>query len=293
LQALILFGCMGGFDHAAAPREVPLWTRAGVHAFAAMLTLVLRDAYRIAEGWSARRALNDIIAITVTVSLCQLFAMALIGAGVIAPHWIFSTDRAVVMALSILPALFIFRLGLGLDGDSRLQEPIGTLSVAELRRDFTRFQTRVRTRNLSEVGVWGLGALGAALYLLFNPDLGDKLIHWCWPLGQVVVSWYLLTHASARPMPELAPFPTLVSCYRTEIARQRRHVQMIWWWYLWPLCIGVGLPFFRRAMEGAAFIALGLLCVALVCGFVARFTAERARDFKEEMDVLSAVQERP
>ncbi len=292
LQALILFGCMGGFDLSQLPRDVPLWARAALPSLVAIAILVLRDAYRTVDGWSAGRALRDILAITAAVLLCQLIAMALAGAGMISPHWVFSPNRAVVAVLSILPALFVFRLGLGLDGDSRLQEPLGTLSAAELRSDYARFRTRVRTRNLLEVSIFGLGACGGALFLIFTPGIGDRAIEWCWPAGQLMVSWYLLSGASARAMPDHAPFATLVAFYTREIARQRRHVRVIWWWYLWPLCIGVGLPALARASESPAFGALGLGSIALVVGFVAWFTRNRARDFQEEMDILSAVEER-
>lgn len=292
VQSLIIFGCMGGFDVASAPREVPFWARAAIPAAAAMFTLVLRDAYRGVDGWSAGRAFRDILAVVGIVALYQFIAMALVGAGVTSPAWLFAPRGVVVMALAILPALFVFRLGLGLDGDSRLQEPARALSAAELRADYARFRTRVRTRNLLEVAIYGLGALGGALFLLFAPGMEGKVLHWAWPAGQVIVSWYLLTAASARAMPDPAPFEVLADFYHSEIARQRRHVRIIWWWYLWPLCIGVGFPAFRRAGDGLSFALLGLASCILMTAFVAWFTRNRARDFQEEMDVLSAVRER-
>jgi hypothetical protein len=293
VQALIIFGCMGGFDVAGGPRDVPPWARAAIPATAAMLTLILRDAYRTVDGWSAGRALKDILAVIGVVVFCQLTAMALVGAGMASSAWVFAPRGVVVMVLAILPALFVFRLSLGLDGDSRLQEPAGALSAAELRADYARFRSRVRTRNLLEVGIYGIGALGGALFLILAPGMEGKLLHWCWPVGQVIVSWYLLTAASARPMPDQAPFTVLAAFYLAEIARQRRHVQIIWWWYLWPLCIGVGLPAFRRASDSLPFALLGLASCVLVTAFVAWFAASRARDFQEEMENLSSAQERP
>jgi hypothetical protein len=93
-------------------------------------------------------------------------------------------------------------------------------------------------------------------------------------------------------MPDQASFTGLTAFYLTEIARQRRHVRVIWWWYLWPLCIGVGLPAFGRAAESLPFAVLGFASCALVIAFVAWFTADRARDFQDEMVILSSVEER-
>ncbi len=292
VQTLILFGCMGGFEIAGAPRDVPLWLRAAIPTTAAMLILILRDAYRRVDGWSAGRALRDIFSAVGVVAFCQLIAMALAAAGLASPGWVFAPSRVLVMGLAILPALFVFRLGLGLDGDSRLQEPAGALSAAELRADYARFRVRVRSRNLLEVGIYGLGALGGALFLSFAPGMEGKVLHWSWPLGQALVSWYLLTAASARSMPGEGPFAVLAAFYHKEIARQRRHVRIIWWWYLWPLCIGVGLPAFRRAGDSLSFALLGFASCALVTAFVAWFTANRARDFQDEMNNLASVQER-
>jgi hypothetical protein len=294
LQALVIFGCMGGFgDMTETARDVPLWARAAVLVFFAMLTLVLRDAYRGVDGWSAGRALRDILAVSAVVAVCQLIAAALAAAGVVSPQWIFGPQRAVVIVIAALPTLFVFRLGLGLDGDSRLQEPPGALSAAELRADYERFKTRVRTRNLLEVSIYGLGAATGALFLIFAQGLTHTTVGWCWVGGQCVVSWYLLTKGSADPMPEPAPFAHLAARYRAEIARQRRLVRVIWWWYLWPLCIGAGLPSIARASDNLAFGALGLACIALAIGLVAWFTQSRAQDFKEEMDILDTVRERP
>ncbi len=293
VQALILFGCMGGFDVSSAPRDVPPWARAAVPATAAVMILLLRDAYRTVDGWSAGRAFKDILAAVGVVALCQLIAMGLAGVGAASPAWVFSANRAVVAALSVLPALFVFRLGLGLDGDSRLQEPAGALSAVELRADYARFRVRVRTRNLLEVGIYGLGALGGAVFLILAPGTEGKALYWSWPLGQMIISWYLLTAASARAMPDQAPFAALAAFYVTEIARQRRHVRLVWWWYLWPLCIGVGIPAFRRAGDSLLFALLGFASCALVTAFVAWFTAGRARDFQDEMDNLSSARERP
>jgi hypothetical protein len=201
-------------------------------------------------------------------------------------------QRLVVMAISILPTLFVIRLGLGLEGDSRLQEPAGALSAGELRADYVRFATRVRTRNLLEIAIFGGMAVAGAVFLIFAQGLANTAMGWCWFSGQMFVCWYLFTQASARGMPAQAPFAALVEFYRTEIARQRRLVRFIWWWYLWPLCIGVGLPFIARAAEHGAYIALGLVCIALPVTLVAKFGRDRARDFTDEMNVLSGLAER-
>ncbi len=293
LEAVILFGCMGGFGNLTEiDREVPMWARAALPATLALLSLVLRDAYRAVEGWSAGRAFADVMAVSAVIGLWQLGAAALAAGGIISADWLFMAQRLVVMAISILPTLFVIRLGLGLDGDSRLQEPTGALTVGELRADYARFATRVRTRNLLEIAIFGGMALAGAVFLLFAQGLANTALGWCWFAGQMFVCWYLFTQASARPIPVEAAFVALVAFYRTEIARQRRLVRFIWWWYLWPLCIGVGMPLIARAAEHAAYVALGLACVALPVTLVAKFGQERARAFADEMDILSALEER-
>lgn len=294
LEAVILFGCMGGFgDLTETVGDVPMWARAALPAALALLLLVLRDAYRSADGWSAGRAFRDVLSVTAVIGLWQLGAAALAAGGVISADWLFMAQRLVVMAISILPTLFVIRLGLGLDGDSRLQEPAVALSASELRADYVRFATRVRTRNLLEIAIFGGMALAGAVFLILAQGLRDTTMGWCWFSGQMFVCWYLFTQASARAMPTQAPFAALVEFYRAEIARQRHLVRFIWWWYLWPLCIGVGLPFIARAAEHGAYIVLGLACIALPVTLVAKFGQDRARDFALEMDVLAALEERP
>lgn len=294
LEAVILFGCMGGFgDLTETTRDVPMWARAAITASLALLILVLRDAYREADGWSAGRAFRDVLAVAAVISLWQLGAAALAAGGVISADWLFMAQRLVVMAISILPTLFVIRLSLGLDGDSRLQEPGGALSADELRADYVRFATRVRTRNLLEIAIFGGMAVAGAVFLIFSQGLANLALGWCWFAGQMFVCWYLFTQASARPMPGQAAFAALVEFYRTEIARQRRLVRFIWWWYLWPLYIGVGMPFIARAAEHGAYVAFGLVCIALPVTLVAKFGQDRARDFAHEMDVLAALEERP
>ncbi|MGE4064240.1 MAG: hypothetical protein AB7E79_12810 [Rhodospirillaceae bacterium] len=293
LQALILFGCMGGFGDRTLPvRDVPLWLGSIPPTVLALLTLVLRDAYRRADGWSAGRALRDIIAVSAAVAFAQIAAMALAGAGLASPQWVFSVQRVVVIAIASLPSLFVIRLGLGLEGDSRLQDTIPDISALELRSDYARFRVRTRTRNLMEAGIYLFGAALGALFLLFAPGLKSQALGWIWAGGQVIVSWYLLTRASAPAMPEHGVFAHLVAFYRREIDRQRRLVRVIWWWYLWPLVIGVGMPSIARSAESPIFGVLGTAYIALAVGLVAWFSERRAHDFKEEMDILDTVQER-
>lgn len=293
LEAVILFGCMGGFgDLTETVRDVPTWARAAIPATLAVLILVLRDAYRKVDGWSAGRAFADVTAVTAVIGLWQLGAAALATGGIISADWLFMGQRLVVMAISILPTLFVIRLGLGLDGDSRLQEPAGALTADELRADYVRFATRVRTRNLLEIAIFGGMAVAGAVFLIFAQGLANAALGWCWFAGQMFVCWYLFTQASARPIPAGAPFATTVALYRTEIGRQRRLVRFIWWWYLWPLCIGVGMPLIARSAEHGAYIALGLACIALPVTLVAKFGQDRARAFADEMDILTALEER-
>ncbi len=291
LEALILFGCMRGFDIAEAPRDVPFWARAALPTLVTMITLVLRDVYRASERWSMNRAVRDILAVVAVLTLCQGLAVGLARDGLISPAWVFPPRVLVVMSLAILPALFVIRLGIGLERDSRLDAPFGTLSATDLRADYARFRSRVRSRNLIEVGLYGIGALGAALFLSLAPSVRATFLHWAWPMGQILVSWYVLTAASARAMPEQITFAALVAFYAGEIQRQRRHVKVIWWWYLWPLCIGVGLPAFMRAAGNPSEIVRGFASCALVTGFVAWFVMARAQLLADEMDNLTHARE--
>lgn len=291
LQTLILFGCMGGFDIPSQPRDVPSWARAAIPSAVAILALVLRDAYRLHDGWSVRRAFRDVQAVVFAVAACQLIAMSLVAIGAASPAWVFAPERVVVMTISVLPTLFVIRLGLGFEQDMHRRVQMSDRSAAELRADYARFASGIGARNLLEAAVFGLIAAVSALYLAVVHGFSNALLGWCWIAGQAAVCIFVLTRASARSMPEQASFAALIEFYRAEIDRQRRFVRIMWWWYLWPLCLGAGLPALSRAAENYASAILGLASSAVVVGFVAWFTRERARRYQEEMDNLLGVRE--
>jgi hypothetical protein len=292
-QAFILFGCLGGFvtpnDPRAARIDAPSWEGAAIAAVAALIGLVLRDAYRKAEQWNVQRGVFD----TATVAACVLLSQALIAAAGSSPDWLLPPARALLFVLSALPALFVLRLVLGLDGDLRLSgSRTPELSAEALAHDYRAFEHRVRMRNLVFVAVGVFIICTGALFLwqFVNP----RPIGYSFLAGHVFVVTYIVLMGAARPMPEAIGLTAGLSHYRGELERQRRLFRFMWWWFLLPLFLGIAKQAIAPGIRGGETLraALGMAAALLLAVFVAMLNRDRARKFQAKLAMLAEFQER-
>ena len=292
-QAILLFGCLGGFVAAEGPRttavDAPRWEGAAFAAAAALIGLLLRDAYRKTEEWSATRGVFDIV----TVALCVLLSQALV-AGAASPDWLLSPTRALLFAISALPGLFVLRLVLGLDGDLRLSSVTAgdAPSADDLMRDYRAFERRVRVRNAAFVGA-GLFivATGAAfLWHFVNPPP----IGYLFVAGHTLIVAYIVLMGGARTMPQAIGLTAALTHYRGELDRQRRLFRFIWWWFLLPLFLGIAMQAIAPGIESGEMMraAFGTAVVLLLAVFVAMLNRDRARKFQAKIATLATLAER-
>ncbi len=292
-QALLLFGCLGGFVAAEDARttaiDAPRWQGAALASAAALIGLLLRDAYRKTEQWSATRGVFDIVAVT----SCVLLSQALLAVAA-SPDWLLSPARALLFAISALPGLFVLRLVLGLDGELRLSDVrAGTdLSSDLLMHDYQAFAHRVRARNHVFVAA-GLFIVTTGAAFLWHfvkpPPVGYLFL-----AGHVLVVAYIILMGAARPMPRPIGLMAALTHYRSELDRQRRLFRFMWWWFLLPLFLGIAMQAIAPGIKSGEMLraAFGTAAVLLLVVFVAMLNRDRAQKFQVKIAMLTELAER-
>lgn len=115
------------------------------------------------------------------------------------------------------------------------------MSLAEIHAIASRFQSRIRFRNLTEYVAAGLVVLtfGAVAILLPAPvaQAGAALI----ALGALYVCWKLNQLGRAASSAEMDQAASLIAFHRAELMRQREALSTVWRWYLAPFAPGVVL----------------------------------------------------
>ena len=287
-QALLLFGCLGGFvaagDLRASAIDAPRWEGAAFAATVALIGLLLRDVYRKTEQWSARRGVLDMV----TVVFCVLLSQGLVAV-VASPDWLLSPARALLFAISALPGLFVLRLVLGLDGDLRLSDAhAGTDLTADLlMHDYQAFTHRVHARNYVFVaaGLFIVTTGAAFLWHFVNPPpMGYLFV-----AGHVLVVAYILLMGAARPMPRAIDVTAALTHYRDELDRQRRLFRFMWWWFLLPLFLGIAMQAVVPGIKSGETLraAFGTAAMLLLGVFVAMLNRNRARKFQAKIAILA------
>jgi hypothetical protein len=292
-QAFLLFGCLGGFAAADGARttriDVPSWEGAALAAMVALIGLVLRDAYRKTDQWSAKRGILDIVAVV----SCVLFSQALMAVAA-SPDWLLPPARALLFAISALPGLFVLRLVLGLDGDLRLSgvRAATDLSSDLLMQDYRAFADRVRARNhvFVAAGLFIVTAGAAFLWHFVNPPP----VGYLFVAGHVLVVAYIILMGAARPMPQAAGLMAALTHYRGELDRQRRLFRFMWWWFLLPLFLGIAQQAIAPGVKSGETLraVFGTAAVLLLVIFVTMLNRDRARKFQAKIAMLSESPER-
>ena len=161
------------------------------------------------------------------------------------------------------------------------------MSMAEIHARATRFQSGIRTRNLTEyaAGLLVIGVLGWVAWQVPEPvvRLGAGLII----AGAVYVMWKLHVLASASSRAEIDQAVSLADFHRRALQRQRDALATVWRWYLAPFVPGIlvfvggttlvadtGLPLMAR-LTSFAFSA------ALVAGLFTAIAWLNARAVKQ------------
>jgi len=294
-QAIILFGCLGGFVAPADPRAsvipAPRWEAAAVAAMAGLVALLLRDAYRATERWTIQRGFFDIVTVTGCMALSQAVLAVLVTAADLSPGWLLPSIRALLFAITALPGLLVLRLVLGLDGDVRFSGAESQSSAADIVRDYREFEARVRTRNAVFIGtLLMLVAAAGFLWLFVKPPL----VGYAFLVGHLCVIAYVAAKGAARTMPAGIGFAEARAQYRRELDRQRRLFRPLLWWWLLPLFLGIAIQAVAPGIRSgeAPRIAFGIAAVLLLAIAIAMLNRDRTRKFRAKLATLAELAER-
>jgi hypothetical protein len=290
LEAFILFATLGGF-HAAwlTTGSVSAWQRALPPTLAGLAALLLRDAYRTTDRWTARRALWDIVAVTLAIAVSQACVGLLASLGAISPDWRLPSLWLYGGIFGGLMMLFILRTGVDLVSATP-SGALGSPNTQELEADYLHFQANVRFKNWTEnTALAILVALGCWLDLGARPIVAA--IGFAWNGLTLALMAYNLTRGRPKPLPSSLELPDIASFYRSELERQRRAIRFVWWWYFVPLYAGLVTNLITPGLRDnrPLLTATGVGSLALLMATIAHVNRARRRQLEDKIAELSAI----
>lgn len=238
LEAYILFASLGGFEAAWLTQgDVAAWQRALLPTGAGLLALLLRDAYRTTDRWTAGRAGWDILAVSLAIAASQLCFQRLASIGAISadwrlpPIWLYG---GTVLALMIT---FILRTGVDLVTPFPPQVMAGP-TARNLEDDYRRFAANVGFKNWTENGALAI-MIPVAFWFDWHARPVVATVGYGWIAITLALIAYNLTIGRPKPLPHGTSLPNVADFYRAELARQCRAIRFVWWWYFIPLFAGL------------------------------------------------------
>jgi len=278
----------------SGPGEDFGWMRGGLPAMAALIGLVLRDAYRlpdVSRPW--RRGLVD-IAVVIACALAVQVVLAFTQ-----PEWLIAPDGVVRSAI-VLTLLYLVRVQNPTSGvyPSRVAHG-ATLSIGDLRREVQMYEQGTRraigielaTAALVVISFTGIALFAAEAPVLFRIGFAIGAAGGLFVATRMWPSWRL------RPVPADVEFTDTVEQYRTRLEHNHHSLRTMWLWYGLPLSVGPMAMFGGAALTSAqpvlavGGVVLGFLAVGV---FFDRVMFSRAaRSLRQRIDALETVKERP
>lgn len=179
-------------------------------------------------------------------------------------------------------------------------QPTGDRPVTldNIRKNASEFQTRIRRRNLREILAAGVVLLVFGFYAWVFPGWMIKMGSLLVMAGTLWIVWQLLRRASGASLPESSGM-ALLEFHRQQLLRQRNAAKSVAWWYIAPVIPGVVMMILGRYFQ---FHAPGrtlawdhqivILCSAIVALTIAivwllnAWAAERLQRRIDELDKL-------
>lgn len=131
--------------------------------------------------------------------------------------------------------------------DQKTEEDIVTLE--DIRSRATKFQRRVRNRNLREY-------IGGAIVIAAFAFCAWQMPGWMIKSGSLLtvaatifVVWQLHRRGRTFAVPDGATAAGLLAFHREELVRQRDAVRTVWLWYLLPFLPGMALLMLGRYLQ--------------------------------------------
>ena len=113
------------------------------------------------------------------------------------------------------------------------------MSIAEIREKSTKFEGRIRSRNLRETVVGVLVILVFGYYMVRFPAPLQRAGSLLTIAGIVLVIYRMNGMAAPEKAPADCGFENCVAFHRRELERQRDLLRTVWRWYILPLVPGI------------------------------------------------------
>jgi hypothetical protein len=164
------------------------------------------------------------------------------------------------------------------------------ISITELHAKASKFQNRIRRRNLREQVACLFVIIAFGLMFFKSPAAVPRIGFGLIVAGAVYIGWHLYAKATPKALPSDIGSANGLQFYRRELERQRDLLQDIWKWYLGPLIPGMALlviwgvltaPPARRWFPSA----YAVFCVALFWA-IGRLNLRAARRLSGQIDEL-------
>jgi hypothetical protein len=271
LVALTLIVSLGGIEPARGAAGVPIPLRALAGALPCLAVLLLRNAYRGDETWSAARATGDAAWLALSLLLTQA-AVALAAPGWRLPlGWLIGgfTFTAIVTAL-LRAGIELVNTGL---------RP-GLATVPDPAADFGAFRRNLRLRATIETSALALPVGVATWFALTAERPLVSFVAEIWAGVTLSLIAHRWAGGDARTLPDNLSAQQSLSRYISELERQRAQGEPAWWWYFAPLFAGIlfNTVAFGIAGQQPLVIAAGLAaCAALSVLIVRAGTRRRVR----------------
>lgn len=169
------------------------------------------------------------------------------------------------------------------------------MSAEEIRRRATKFERKIRWRNIRETVA---SLFAAALLTYFLVTTSDSLKRLTFGLFIAAMLWIVIVlyrKGSAKKLPEGVDTLTGLRFYRHELQRQYEIVKGIWWWYLAPMVPGfivfsIGYALHHPRPRGWAMLTFVDTIIAGMFYGVWRMNMKAARCLRRMIDELKAAE---
>lgn len=116
-------------------------------------------------------------------------------------------------------------------------------SLEELRSKATKFENRIRRRNLREYVASLIVVLWFGWCLWITPAIVERIADALVIAGAIYYTWHLRKRGAAKSLPASLGRTDSVQFYRGELERQRDMLRSAWMWAIGPLIPGLALDF--------------------------------------------------
>ena len=166
------------------------------------------------------------------------------------------------------------------------------MTLATIRSKSLKFQTKVRRRNIREYAAAVLAAAGYGAYIIYLPNVLQKIGSAVVILGVLAVVYWLHKQGSSKEVPVDSSAQDCLDFHRQELTRQRDLLRQVGSRYLAPLIPGLVIFFAGTWMQvvenarGAVVMTLTLVLCAAVFGGVYWLNVRAAKKLEQELDAL-------